>query len=97
MIYFVSPKASQDLEQINDYLFEKNPDAADKFLNVITSKFDILAQFPNIGRKRDELSPSLRSFPADEYLIFYRQIESGIEIARVVSGYRDLDALFEDE
>ncbi|AFY32245.1 type II toxin-antitoxin system RelE/ParE family toxin [Calothrix sp. PCC 7507] len=96
-IYFVSPQAAQDLQEIHDYLFAKNPDTANKFLDMIAQKFDILANFPNMGRRRDELSPSLRSFPVDDYLIFYSSIEGGVEVARVVSGYRDLYALFEEQ
>jgi toxin ParE1/3/4 len=96
-IYFVSPQAAQDLQEIHDYLFVKNPDIANKFLDAMAQKFEILANFPNIGRRCDELSPSLRSFPVDNYLIFYRPIADGIEITRVVSGYRDLDALFDEE
>ena len=63
----------------------------------INQKCTTLAHFPNMGRRRDELLSSLRSFPVDDYLIFYRSIEGGIEILRVVSGYRDLEALFQDE
>ena len=61
-------------------------------LKKINQKCRNLANFPNMGRKREELLTSLRSFPVDDYLIFYRQIEGGIEILRVVSGYRDLNA-----
>jgi toxin ParE1/3/4 len=50
----------------------------------------------NRGRRRDELSPSLQRFPIDDYLIFYRLIEGGVEVVRVVRGYRHLDALFDD-
>lgn len=57
---------------------------------------DTLAQFPSMGRRRDELLPALRSFPVDDYLIFYRQIAEGIEVVRIVSDYRDLEALFSD-
>ena len=46
-----------------------------------------------MGRKRDELAPNVRSFPIDDYLI-YRAIEEGVEVLRVVSGYRDLRVLF---
>ena len=49
-----------------------------------------------MGRRRDELLPTLRSFPVDDYLIFYRPIVEGIEVVRIVSGYRDLEALFSD-
>jgi toxin ParE1/3/4 len=96
-IYFVSPQAAQDLQEIHDYLFAKNPDTANKFLDAMAQKFEILANFPKMGRKRDELLPILRSFPIDDYLIFYQQVEEGIEIARVVSGYRDLDTLFDED
>jgi toxin ParE1/3/4 len=47
-----------------------------------------------MGRSRDELATNVRSFPVNDYLIFYRPIEEGIEILRVVSGYRDLEGLF---
>jgi len=38
----------------------------------------------------------LRGFSVGNYLIFYRQIENGIEVERVLSGYRDFNALFLD-
>jgi hypothetical protein len=31
----------------------------------------------------------------EDYLIFYLPLENGIEIPRVVSRYRDLDAMFD--
>lgn len=43
-----------------------------------------------MGRSREELAPSLRSLPVDKYVIFYRPIENGIQVERVLSGYRDL-------
>jgi len=90
--------ASRDIESIIDYVgSNKNFNAADKLLKKINDKCRKLAAFPNMGRKRDELYPSLRSFPVDDYLIFYCLIEGGIEIQRVVSGYRDLDELFGEQ
>lgn len=40
-IYFVSPQAAQDLQDINDYLFAKNPDTANKFLGTIHHSYQI--------------------------------------------------------
>lgn len=88
--------AKDDLKQINLFIANQNPTAARQLKEKIRQQCKLLAQFPNMGRSRDELLVSLRSFPIDDYLIFYRQIKSGIEILRVVSGYRDLDALFEE-
>ncbi len=48
------------------------------------------------GTTRDEILPGLRSLPMDNYLILYMAIGQDVEIFRVVSGYRDLSALFTD-
>ncbi len=55
-----------------------------------------IAQFPQIGRQRDEVYPDLRSLPYKRYLIFYRLLDDAIEVFRVVSGYQDLTRLFEE-
>ena len=89
--------ASRDLENILDYLAEQSSlNKAEEFLDKINKKCRNLANFPNMGKSRDELLPLLRSFPIDDYLIFYRPINNGIEILRIVSGYRDLNILFEE-
>lgn len=95
--YFLSPQAVRDLTDINDFLFAGNPATAETFLDQISQKFERLAQFPQMGRRRDELSTSLRSFPFQIYLIFYREIEGEVEIVRIISGYRDLEALFSEQ
>lgn len=66
-------------------------------LRKVNQKCQRLTKFPGLGRKRDELSAGVRSISVDSYLIFYRSVEDGVEILRIVSGYRDLDALFEDD
>ena len=66
------------------------------FLSNLDAKFAKIAQFQNIGRQRDEILPDLRSLPMDNYLILYMPIGQDVEIFRVVSGYRDLSALFTD-
>ncbi len=49
-----------------------------------------------MGRKRDSLVTSLRSFPVGNYLIFYCPVNKGIEVIRVLHGARDIQNLFED-
>lgn len=89
--------AIQDIEQIADYIANQSGfDQADLFLKKLNAKFAKIAQFPNLGRQRDEILPGLRSIPIDKYLILYMVIEQDVEIFRVVNGYRDLSALFTD-
>ena len=62
----------------------------------LNNKFAKILQFPSLGRIRNEILPDLRSLSIDNYLILYMPIGQDIEILRVVSGYRDLSALFEE-
>ena len=89
--------ASRDLEAIIDYIAQQSSiDRSEAFLKQVNAKCQRLTQFPEMGRKRDELAIGVRSLPVESYLIFYRSITEGIEILRVVSGYQDLEALFEN-
>lgn len=89
--------AIQDIEQIADYIANQSGlDRADRFLSNLDAKFAKIAQFPNLGRQRDEILPLLCSLPIESYLILYMPIRQDVEIFRVVSGYRDLSALFAD-
>lgn len=90
--------ASRDIESIIDYIADSRDfDVAERFLDKINQRCRNLANFPNMGRNRDDVLPSLRSFPMGGYLIFYRPIKDGIEVVRVVSGYQDLNTLFDDQ
>ena len=93
--YRVSDAARSDLDEIWLYIARDNPEAANKFIRSLVSRFPMLAFTPEIGRERKELSPHLRSFAIGNYVIFYRPMENGVEVARVLHGARDFPPLFE--
>ena len=37
-----------------------------------------------------KLGEEIRSFPVGNYVVFYKPLESGIEVVRVLSRYRDI-------
>lgn len=87
--------AVRDIEQIADYIARQSGlDRAENFLSTLDAKFAKIARFPNLGRQREEILPGLRSLPIENYLILYMPFGKDVEIFRVVSGYRDLSALF---
>ena len=92
--YRLAPSARLDLKDISIYIAHFNPSAARRLKDRIKQQCKLLADFPEMGQNRDDLQQSLRSFPVDDYLIFYRAIDGGVEIVRLVSGYRDLEAFF---
>lgn len=49
-----------------------------------------------MGRSYENIKPDLRGVHLDSYIILYRVMNDGIEIVRVVSGYRDLEYLFKE-
>jgi toxin ParE1/3/4 len=53
-----------------------------------------LAQNSGLGRKRPELRTDLRSFPIGNFVVFYQQIEGGIDVIRLLHGSRDIEEEF---
>jgi toxin ParE1/3/4 len=93
--YHLTPQASQDLDDISDYVAQTNPAAARRLIDAIERQCERLAKFPGMGRQRDDLGSGLYSFPVRKYIIVYRQVDDGIEVIRVVHGARDLPSLFQ--
>jgi len=89
-----TPQAAQDLTDILVYLGRHSPTAANRFAGEVDQKCNLLAQLPGIGTARDDLAPGLRSFPVSRYLLFYRPINGGIELIRVLHGARNIPAIF---
>jgi toxin ParE1/3/4 len=66
---------------------------ADRFIDRVLSRCQLLADRPKMGRGRPELRAGLRSFTIGSYLIIYRPRAGGIEVVRVLHGARDLAKL----
>lgn len=92
-------KAKADLSAIWAYIAQNDPDAATKFLRKLDRSILTLSDSPEIGRSRsaDLLVPGLRSFPVDNYIIFYHPNESGgVVIVRVLHAARDVENLLDE-
>ncbi len=94
--YSFSDDAIQDLDEICEYVARNNASAASKLFDRIRERCKVVAGFPNMGKSYSKLSPGLRGFIVDDYIVFYYPREDGIDVARVVSGYRDLESLFSE-
>ena len=90
----LSLQAHTDLQEIWLFIAQDSELAADRFVDRILQTCERLARTPRIGRPRGELATGLRSHALERYLIFYRIAKAGIEVVRVLSGYRDIDRLF---
>jgi toxin ParE1/3/4 len=94
--YVINILASQDLNKIADRFTETNLQAGEQFFSDFNRKCKQLVAFPNSGKSYAEIRSDLRGLSLDGYILFYRILEDGIEILRVVSGRRNFPSLFSD-
>jgi toxin ParE1/3/4 len=97
-----TPRAKLDLADCAIYLVDHGSlQVALRFLECAEATFEILAEHPGFGRRRQFTRPELeglRSFRVqgfENHLVFYLPRESGIEVVRVLHGARDLEAIFD--
>jgi toxin ParE1/3/4 len=93
--YQINALAVQDLDEISDQFAKTNIEAGEQFFQNFQRKCRMLVTFTKSGKSYDVIRPGLRGLPIDGYIIFYRILEDGVEILRVLSGRRDLPSLFE--
>jgi toxin ParE1/3/4 len=102
MKYTVRPRAWRDTEATMAYLrAEAGDEMTVRFWEQAQATFDTLTRQPFWGRLRPDLNPpGLRSWRVNgfqNWVIFYRVGETGIEIFRVRHGMMDLPKLFQKE
>ena len=96
MAYRLSALAEQDLDEIWSYVAEDaNPTTADRLMDGIIDRFELLAEQPRMGRLRPEFGAGVRSFTVENHVIYYRH-EGDVLIARVLHGRRDQAAAWSD-
>ena len=91
MKLIVSERAERDLDDIYDYLFALNPQAARNETADINEKFKQLTRFPFIGPERSLFGSGVRSIVSGTKVISYVIEESQIRVIRVLDGRMDLD------
>lgn len=89
--YALTRLAAGDLEQIWEFIPGDHLEAADRVIEDFHDALEALADFPEMGHRRDDLADAaLRIWPVHSYLIVYRTERRPIEIVRIVRGFRDL-------
>ncbi len=85
----ITEPAAQDLEEIWAYIAQDKPGAASDFIAELLRVFEDVGRLPSLGRSRRDLGPTVRCLPYRAYMIYYRTLEPGVEILRVVHGARE--------
>lgn len=87
-----SVKALEDLDSIFDFVAASSPQNAEMLIRQFQSRFEVLAEHPEIGRLRPELMERMRSWNLHRFVIFYFPGDQGIEIVRILHSSMDINA-----
>jgi toxin ParE1/3/4 len=93
----------RDLADIFVYLGRTRVSSAHRFLREAEATFRRLAEFPGMGVRYepdDPLFEGIRVFPVSrfkKYLVFYRPLEGGIEVLRVLHGAREIRGILGED
>ena len=94
----LSPTAEEDLDDLWSYIARDSLDAADRVVQELYDAIVALTEMPFMGHYREELPDrSFRVWRVRSNLIIYHPETQPLEIVRIVSGYRDIAALFDTE
>ncbi|HLW70030.1 MAG TPA: type II toxin-antitoxin system RelE/ParE family toxin [Candidatus Binataceae bacterium] len=88
--YILSPRAQRDIDEIWDYTAKRwGVDQAEIYTRQLGHDVEAVAAQPAIGRACPELRTGYYRFPSGGHVLFYRRIEGGIEIVRVLHARMD--------
>ncbi|HWQ43622.1 MAG TPA: type II toxin-antitoxin system RelE/ParE family toxin [Desulfosporosinus sp.] len=97
----INPVAIADVQEIKAYIAEDDPQAAARMGNILYSKIEKLADFPEMGASlssKIDIRTDYRYLVCGTYLIFYKIEGEFISVYRVLNGVRDyLSILFTEE
>ena len=87
-----APSARADLLELFRHIAgeAKDPDIAERFLDKIEQRCDLLAHFPHSGMSCGEPGKrENRRVPFENYVIYYRPLQNGVYITRIVNARMD--------
>lgn len=96
-----SPQARTDLLDLYLTIAQEHPAAAERYLDRIEAKVEMLRDHPRMGVRRADIRASARMLVEAPYLILYATVPdtddgpvATVEIVRVIDGRRDVASQF---
>ncbi len=90
--YDLTAQAKQDLVEIVDFIAEEGgAAAADRVVREFRRNFQLLADRPGIGHRRNDLAddPDVRFWNVHAYLVVFVPIVNPLTVVSIVHGARD--------
>jgi len=95
--WVIRPAAETDLSDIWHYGADAwGIEQADRYADSLFALFDLLADFPEMARERNEFTPPVRIHPIGVHLVIYRTEGQDVEIIRILHAHENLTAYLLD-
>jgi plasmid stabilization system protein ParE len=92
--YQLTPSARQDVDRITDFIAEDDVDAALRVYDALEEAFRHLAERPEMGHTRTDLTARpVKFWSVHSYLIVYDPASSPLTVIAVLHGARDVGNL----
>ena len=79
----ISLRASRDINEIKDYLIERDPTAAEKVRQHILRAIDLVSEYPLVGPKTEISDVRVKLVKPFPYRIYYRVTAGFLDILHV--------------
>ena len=91
-----SARAKADVLTAARYIAEQSQSrtTAKRWIDTIDQKLKLLARHPHSGETRPDIGTNIRAFPVGNYIIFYRPLDDGVDVLRVLHSSRDIPRIF---
>lgn len=92
--YRLTETAQRHLDEIGAFIAQDNIDAALKVYDALEEAFERLAEMPEMGHSRDDLTPRpLRFWTVYSYLVVYEPMSDPLTVVAILHGARDVEHL----
>jgi plasmid stabilization system protein ParE len=85
----MSPRAQRQMREIWRDIAVHNEPAADRLVQKLFDKFEVIAAHPEMGPARPEISPEARLIIEGRYIAVCEPTNYGAEIIVVIHGMRE--------
>ena len=95
--YRLTPNAQENIEAICAFIADDSVDAALRVLGLLEQAFEQLAETPEIGHRREDLTNRpVKFWSVFSYLIVYDPASMPLTIIAVLHGARDVERILQD-
>jgi toxin ParE1/3/4 len=90
--YVLSPRAQADIDEIWNFTADRWGDAqAERYIRDIRRAIETAARNPRRCRACDDVRPGYWKYPAGTHMIFFRLIDGGIDVVRILHQSMDFE------